>query len=156
MGLFRQKFLSKIEIWNMDVEMEDSMCVTDELGVFDRILNYVGDGNELALALTCKTSMELILAAKRQERLPAQSVSYFMKHSDALRNYARDNLSIMDRLPETRFLSIMNWASRSHRIEVIKWLRSQNPTCPWSSSTAAMAAQAGDLKILHINDHHLH
>ena len=39
-------------------------------------------------------------------------------------------------------------AAEGGHLEVLKWLRSQDPPCPWDGRTCAEAAQGGHLEVL--------
>ena len=41
-----------------------------------------------------------------------------------------------------------NWAAEGGQLEVLQWMRGQDPPCPWNSDVCYEAASAGHLEVL--------
>mmetsp|Transcript_20310 Transcript_20310/g.20431 ORF Transcript_20310/g.20431 Transcript_20310/m.20431 type:complete len:720 (+) Transcript_20310:228-2387(+) len=95
----------------------------------------------LPLALTSKTCLEAV----RLQNIPLTShVSCFLSSVSLLRWMLASGC-------ETRYL--LSWrhtaqAAAQNRLDVIQWLRSRHPPCPWNWKTCAEAVAEGHLSLL--------
>jgi hypothetical protein len=44
--------------------------------------------------------------------------------------------------------TVLNWTARGGHLEVLQWLRAQDPLCPWDSGSCSAAAAHGHLEVL--------
>jgi hypothetical protein len=134
--------------------------------VLHRAREFLGSSCDLQLRVlsrACNESMlEIPLVTAKVEDYLSSSVPLFLWASGRMgmpisegiyaKAASRGHLALLRHfravgaLPWTEEISIA--ASGAGRLEVLQWLRAQDPPCPWDTEVCAIAAHSGRLEVL--------
>lgn len=102
------------------------------------ISSFIDDLILLPFVLTCKVFLEAAIASHRH--FHKSSLSYYCRRVEMMQ-WALE-------LNPPNHSKLMQFAALDGTLDVIQWLRNQNPPCPWDEVTCSIAAKNGHFDIL--------
>ena len=117
------------------------VCLNQDVLV--HLLYFIDDKHLLPIVLTCKLFQDAVIFSHREYK--KQSLSCYCYRVETLKWV----LGMIAPIASWHWKTIIKASCAYGSIEVMQWLRSQDPPCPWDEHTCSVAAGQGHLHVLH-------
>jgi hypothetical protein len=124
----------------------------EEMVDMARVLDYLGFPVPALQPLIREVTDCSAFASYGLRELPLFSLKEFDSYDRAFLPFLASNgfLSLVQRVysGEVKRPTVCSGAARNGQLDVLRWLRAQDPPCPWDEMACAFAAQNGHLNVL--------